>query len=205
MKTIFFNQRSLILCSDKEPAAQDPEAVIAIDNGSEATLKDIINTFDNSPAVPRLYILCRNPEETYDRARKAFTEVEAAGGLIRNGNGQYLLIFRNGVWDLPKGKREHGETLEENAVREVMEECGIPAPSINGLICVTDHTYHRDGQFVLKHTYWYAMSSDNGTATRPQTEEGITRTAWIPASQIAEYAGSTYPSIAEVFRQAGLI
>lgn len=205
MKIIFFNQRALILCREGERAEKDPEAVIIIDHGCDTVLEDAVSTMDSGSGISRLYILCDNPESTYDRLRKLFTEVDAAGGLVGNDRGQYLLIFRNGLWDLPKGKREKGESTAENAVREVMEECGIPAPELGELICVTDHTYHRDGQFVLKHTYWYSMSVSSSAPTRPQTEEGITQTAWVPAGEIRQYAGQTYPSINEVFEKAGLL
>ena len=205
MKTIFFNQRALILCREGERAEKDPEAVIVIDSGDDTILANAVNTIDTGSGIRRLYVLCDNPELTYERLRKLFTEVDAAGGLICNDLGEFLLIFRNGMWDLPKGKREKGESTAENAVREVMEECGIPAPDLGELICVTDHTYHRDGQFVLKHTYWYSMSVRSDVVTKPQTEEGITQTAWVPAGKIGEYAGQTYPSINEVFEKAGLL
>ncbi len=180
MKTIFFNQRALILCREGERAEKDPEAVIVIDSGDDTILANAVNTIDTGSGIRRLYVLCDNPELTYER-------------------------FRNGMWDLPKGKREKGESTAENAVREVMEECGIPAPELGELICVTDHTYHRGGQFVLKHTYWYSMSVSSSAPTRPQTEEGITQTAWVPAGEIRQYAGQTYPSINEVFEKAGLL
>ena len=205
MKTIFFNQRAMILCLEGERAEKDPEAVIVIDSGDDTILANAVNTIDTGSGIRRLYVLCDNPELTYERLRKLFTEVDAAGGLICNDLGEFLLIFRNGMWDLPKGKREKGESTAENAVREVMEECGIPAPELGELICVTDHTYHRDGQFVLKHTYWYSMSVSSSAPTRPQTEEGITQTAWVPAGEIRQYAGQTYPSINEVFEKAGLL
>ena len=205
MKTIFFNQRALILCREGERAEKDPEAVIVIDSGDDTILANAVNTIDTGSGIRRLYVLCDNPELTYERIRKLFTEVDAAGGLICNDLGEFLLIFRNGMWDLPKGKREKGESTAENAVREVMEECGIPAPELGELICVTDHTYHRGGQFVLKHTYWYSMSVSSSAPTRPQTEEGITQTAWVPAEEIRQYAGQTYPSINEVFEKAGLL
>ena len=205
MKTIFFNQRALILCREGERAEKDPEAVIVIDSGDDTILANAVNTIDTGSGIRRLYVLCDNPELTYERLRKLFTEVDAAGGLICNDLGEFLLIFRNGMWDLPKGKREKGESTAENAVREVMEECGIPAPELGELICVTDHTYHRGGQFVLKHTYWYSMSVSSSAPTRPQTEEGITQTAWVPAGEIRQYAGQTYPSINEVFEKAGLL
>ena len=205
MKTIFFNQRAMILCLEGERAEKDPEAVIVIDSGDDTILANAVNTIDTGSGIRRLYVLCDNPELTYERLRKLFTEVDAAGGLICNDLGEFLLIFRNGMWDLPKGKREKGESTAENAVREVMEECGIPAPELGELICVTDHTYHRGGQFVLKHTYWYSMSVSSSAPTRPQTEEGITQTAWVPAGEIRQYAGQTYPSINEVFEKAGLL
>lgn len=205
MKTIFFNQRAMILCREGERAEKDPEAVIVIDSGDDTILANAVNTIDTGSGIRRLYVLCDNPELTYERLRKLFTEVDAAGGLICNDLGEFLLIFRNGMWDLPKGKREKGESTAENAVREVMEECGIPAPELGELICVTDHTYHRGGQFVLKHTYWYSMSVSSSAPTRPQTEEGITQTAWVPAGEIRQYAGQTYPSINEVFEKAGLL
>lgn len=205
MKTIFFNQRAMILCREGEQAEKDPEAVIVIDSGDDTILANAVNTIDTGSGIRRLYVLCDNPELTYERLRKLFTEVDAAGGLICNDLGEFLLIFRNGMWDLPKGKREKGESTAENAVREVMEECGIPAPELGELICVTDHTYHRGGQFVLKHTYWYSMSVSSSAPTRPQTEEGITQTAWVPAGEIRQYAGQTYPSINEVFEKAGLL
>lgn len=204
MKTIFFNQRALILCGDGEQEDMNPEGVIVMDNGMD-TLKEAIRTFDSNGHIHRLYIMTGDIEATYNRIRTLFTEVDAAGGLIRNDSGQYLMILRDGIWDLPKGKREKGEMIPETAVREVMEECGIAKPELKGLICITDHTYHRDGQFVLKHTYWFAMKTGNDTATKPQTEEGITRIAWIPANDIAEYAKDTYPSIREVLKAANLL
>ena len=140
MKIIFFNQRALILCREGEQAEKDPEAVIVIDHGCDTVLEDAVSTMDSGSGISRLYILCDNPESTYGRLRKLFTEVDAAGGLVGNDIGQYLLIFRNGLWDLRKGKREKGESTAENAIREVMEECGIPTPVLGELICVTDHT-----------------------------------------------------------------
>lgn len=204
MKTIFFNSRALILCGEDRPGDEDPGAVIMVDNGEEA-LTEAVRTINTNENISRLYILCSDIEGTYNRLRTRFTEVDAAGGLVRDMNGQYLLILRNGIWDLPKGKREKGEDVAQTAVREVMEETGIPAPEEGRLICVTDHTYHRDGQFVLKHTHWYAMRLTQPCSTNPQTEEGITQTAWVSAAELPGYAEQTFPSIREVLHSAGLL
>lgn len=43
----------------------------------------------------------------------------------------YLLLhYIGGHWDLPKGKMEPGETLEEAAIREVFEETGLKVTPI---------------------------------------------------------------------------
>ena len=112
MKTIFFNSRALILCGEDRPGDEDPGAVIMVDNGEEA-LTEAVRTINTNENISRLYILCSDIEGTYNRLRTRFTEVDAAGGLVRDMNGQYLLILRNGIWDLPKGKREKGEDVAQ--------------------------------------------------------------------------------------------
>jgi mutator protein MutT len=53
--------------------------------------------------------------------------VPAAGVLIRNDQGDVLLQRRgdNGLWGIPGGSLELGETIEEAARREVHEETGL--------------------------------------------------------------------------------
>ena len=54
-------------------------------------------------------------------------EVICAGGVVLRGE-KFLAMKRfNGVWLLPKGHVDPGETLEETAVREVAEETGLKA------------------------------------------------------------------------------
>jgi 8-oxo-dGTP pyrophosphatase MutT (NUDIX family) len=126
--------------------------------------------------------------------------VDAAGGLVRSRGGEYLLIFRNGVWDLPKGKREEGESVEQTAIREVMEECGVESLTLHNLLTITYHTYTLNGVDVLKRTYWYAMSyAGSLRALQPQTDEGIERAEFLPAEKIAACMECSYGSIREVF------
>jgi 8-oxo-dGTP pyrophosphatase MutT (NUDIX family) len=130
--------------------------------------------------------------------------VEAAGGLVKNGEGEYLMIFRNGKWDLPKGKREDGESMEQTAIREVMEECGVDAPTLQSLLTVTYHTYTLQGVDVLKRTCWYAMScAGKPHKLQPQTEEGIEVAEFFPPKKVADCLACCYPSIKEVFAASG--
>ena len=50
-----------------------------------------------------------------------FKLILAAGGLVKKQQ-DYLFIYRNGKWDLPKGKLENNETFSQCALREVEEE-----------------------------------------------------------------------------------
>jgi len=138
-------------------------------------------------------------ESSYKAFLLGFREVEAAGGLVTNPEGKYLMIHRNGLWDLPKGHREEGEDIETTAVREVTEETGVRDLITCGLICVTDHCYFRNGVWNLKHTWWYRMKTADLHALVPQTEEGINVAEWVRPSELEDHLENTYPSIREVF------
>jgi len=49
---------------------------------------------------------------------------------------------RRDRWDLPKGKVNLGETFEQTAVREVMEECGLQELEIINPMLSTYHSYY---------------------------------------------------------------
>jgi 8-oxo-dGTP diphosphatase len=54
-------------------------------------------------------------------------QVEAAGGVVLDGEGRVVLVHRPRYddWTLPKGKLDPGESFEEAAIREVEEETGL--------------------------------------------------------------------------------
>lgn len=133
--------------------------------------------------------------------------IEAAGGLVCNPNGEYLMIFRRGVWDLPKGKLEEGEEIERCAVREVSEETGLAesALKLGELICVTVHHYELDGQQIEKHTHWYRMSYDLDERLKPQTEEDIASAVWADTAAVRINLENTFDTIRDVFCRAGVL
>lgn len=118
--------------------------------------------------------------------------VTAAGGVIyREGEKgpDVLLIYRNGVWDLPKGKLEKGESVEECARREVAEEVGIPLPQIEKELVQTVHTYTRNGNKYEKTTHWFKMKTGVRQDFTPQTKEGIERVEWLPLERAKQKVG----------------
>ncbi len=136
---------------------------------------------------------------SFEEVCSKYTQINAGGGLVENANGEYLLIFRNGLWDLPKGKQEEGEDIALTAVREVEEECGIGNLQLQELICITRHTYQMNGLSMLKHTYWYKMFYSGNHSLKPQIEENIQEVKWVKKEDVPQYLENTYPSIKEVF------
>ena len=134
-------------------------------------------------------------EELGDNVR----EVNAAGGLVRNPKGEFLMIRRNDIWDLPKGHQEPGEEISDTALREVREETGLQGLDLGDFICETRHCYFRGGTWVLKHTFWYNMSCSGSAETVPQTEENITSAVWMDREALDIALKDTFPSILEVF------
>lgn len=133
----------------------------------------------------------------------AVKPVTAAGGVVydKKSNSDYrvLLIYRRGVWDLPKGKVEEGETIEECAVREVAEEIGVSKqPKIVHALTETYHEYEEDNKRFGKTTHWYSMQLPSGRDVEfnPETEEGIEKVEWTPLSKALSLVG--YDNLVEV-------
>lgn len=201
MHRIYFENRCLIICSPDEQALSDPNSV-EFHFGRTISIHTLVDMFEASESLSRIYIPTDNTEWMYRKVCAEFHEVDAAGGLVSNRRGDYLLIRRGGLWDLPKGHREEGEDITVTALREVQEETGVDQLELGSLICVTDHCYLRNRIWHLKHTWWYNMLYTDPVDLTPQREEDITKAAWVAKSSLPSYLKNTFPSIVEVFREA---
>ena len=121
--------------------------------------------------------------------------VIAGGGKVYNKKGEILFIFRNGKWDLPKGKAKLKETINETALREVEEETGVFGLSIVKPLEITYHIFKRMGQFYIKVTYWFKMYSDYEGELIPQEKEGITKAKWISETKLTKVLNNSYANI----------
>jgi len=131
----------------------------------------------------------------------------AAGGLVQNELGHVLMIFRRGYWDLPKGKLDPQESIDECALREVTEETGLQDITMGRFICTTTHEYYDKWlqQDVVKESHWYHMQASLTQPLVPQTEEDITAIRWVDAAEWSSLLELSYPTIQQVFREAGLM
>ena len=199
MHRIYLENRCMVICSPDEQALSDPNSVEFHPEGPEG-IAALVDMFETSSSLARIYIPADDIEGTYRDFLSQFKEVNAAGGLVSNRRGDFLLISRNGLWDLPKGHQEPGEDIRTTALREVQEETGVDNLKLRKLICITDHCYFRNNMWHLKHTWWYDMLYNEPVELVPQKEEDITKAAWVARSSLPPFLKTTYPSIAEVFR-----
>jgi 8-oxo-dGTP pyrophosphatase MutT (NUDIX family) len=129
--------------------------------------------------------------------------IRAGGGLVKNEKNEVLFIFRRGKWDLPKGKLDEGETLEQCALREVEEETGVGQLELVRFLLITEHDYEERGKPILKETHWWLMKTIGNQPLIPQKEEDITEIRWIGPADFNLIKQNTYPAILDVLRMAG--
>lgn len=201
---IYFNDKPLFLCDDIDgeisPYVHHDDAVF-IDEFSTPAIKSMIHEMK----LEKIHagILFHTDLEALKKAVfKKFTLIQAAGGLVRDASGNILFIFRRGKWDLPKGKLDPGEPLDECALREVKEETGLQQVELDGPLAVTHHTYDEDGKHILKETHWYLMRAADGQDVQPQIEEQITEIKWVKRDELDKYMKNTFPLITDVIKAA---
>ena len=198
---IYMNDRVVVLTDKNIKSSSNDNDLIYVFENKKALAKRL-NRFEESDDEC-LCIIHHDLDELFEYVTKCFKYIEAAGGLVTLPDGRILLIKRLGKWDLPKGKANKGESLQETAIREVMEECGLEtSPKITALITHTYHTYHRDGAHILKHTAWFSMRYDSEDNTLyPQFDEDITDAVWMPKNQLYIALQNTYESIRLVLNE----
>ncbi len=135
---------------------------------------------------------------------KQFNKIKTAGGLVYHPESEsYLWIKRLGLWDLPKGKIEQGESSKDAAIREITEECGLTGIlQLKHRICSTYHAYEFRNKSILKKNNWYYLEYQGDLITKPQLEENITEAQWMKKDEIENCLKRTYPSIEEVIFRA---
>ena len=197
MYKVFVNEKKLTL--SKYP--EDIEKKLRFEGF--ATLEIAVDLLENT-SCPELNVYGENIEDLWEDFTHMFKVVEAAGGVVSNKNGEILFIRRMGKWDLPKGKIEKGESLEQAAIREVEEETGIRELILEEFINHTFHLYtERNGERVLKTTYWFRMTYLGEKPAKPQIEEGITDVSWKNNEQIKnEVFPSTFKNIQLILNEA---
>lgn len=121
----------------------------------------------------------------------------SCGGVVRRGDEVVLVrtktLAGELVWTFPKGHVEDGESAEQTALREVLEETGWRC-AILGVMREVRYSFERDGRPVDKTVHWFEMTPEEQVGA-PDPEE-IFGLRW--ASRDAARGLLTYPSDLEL-------
>jgi len=137
--------------------------------------------------------------------RSEWPRAAASAAIFRGGD--VLLVERGkpprlGIWSLPGGHIEPGETALAAAVREVMEETGVTV-EIGGLLDVHD-VIARDNSGQLQAHYVLAVYWGHWTAGEPRAGGDSAVARFVPVGEIGRYP-LTHGASALIRKAAALI
>ena len=203
---VYYNDKPLVLTTDKEafishdPTAEDYEFFTG------ASLRSFTQALQymDRPGTKGAIIEDISADSLLTQLHAMYRQIDAGGGLVFNEQNDFLMIFRKGKWDLPKGKLDTGEKIEDCALREVTEETGLQTLSLGEKICDTYHIYFQNNEQLLKRSVWYRMKGTSADKLKPQKEENILEARWVSQKDMAPLATKSYAAIQEVLAVAGL-
>ena len=201
---IYINDSLLTLCGSqgvKPDMTVYDNAVQLRYFGQVKTLLNVIDNLEKSTQPRQIFVVADVLGELLHDFTSLFKWIEAAGGIVENGHGEVLSIFRRKHWDLPKGKLDPGETFEEAAVREVIEETGLESVERHELVTTSLHCFrNRRNERSLKLTKWFRMTTES-RRLKVQTEEDIEKAEWMPPEELMDTDRIVYQSIRRVVQQ----
>jgi len=126
-------------------------------------------------------------------------EISAGGVLVRLVRGRPMVAAIRpqgrpaGVWALPKGLVDRGESPAETAVREVLEETGVGGRLVEKLGDVK-YVYSRGGERIFKIVSFYLLRAGRGRIGEIEERMRIevAEARWLPleeAPRLLAYRG----------------
>ncbi|PWK17518.1 NUDIX hydrolase [Xanthomarina spongicola] len=189
MHKVFVNNKPIILTTKVEKEKGFKNYFL-----SSVNLTKVIREL-NSTSLKEVRLIHKNENKLLKKFLKKLPNVVAGGGKAYNEKGEILFIYRNDKWDLPKGKTEKKESIEETAIREVEEETGVKGLEITKPLETTYHIFKRNGRYRIKITYWFEMKTTYNGKTKPQENEGITKVAWLDEEKTLQALSNSYANI----------
>lgn len=189
MYKVFVNDKPIILTTIEAPETYFKNFELKFVNINKV-IKELLET-----DLQEVRLIHKKEHKLLKKFLKELPNVIAGGGKVYNDKGEILFIYRNDKWDLPKGKIEGVESIEETAIREVMEETGVAGLEIIKPLETTYHIFKRHGRNKIKITYWFEMKTSFSGNLYAQEMEGITKVAWLKPEQIEEALKNSYANI----------
>jgi ADP-ribose pyrophosphatase YjhB (NUDIX family) len=189
MYTIYVGDKPIILTTEVKKETNFKSFLL-----KSVNIGKVIKTL-NTTGLNAVHLIGKNPDKLLKKFLKLLPNVIAGGGKVYNSENKVLFIYRNDKWDLPKGKAEKKETIEETSMREVEEETGVECLEITKPLPTTYHIFKRNGKHSIKITYWFEMKTDFKGKLYPQEKEGITKVEWLDSKASEKALENSYANI----------
>ena len=194
MHTIYVGDKPIILTTEIKQETDFKNFLL-----KSVNIGKVIKTLNNTD-LKAAHLIHKNPDKLLKKFLKLLPNVVAGGGKVYNDKNEVLFIYRNDKWDLPKGKAERKESIEETAIREVEEETGVKGLKVTKPLSTTYHIFKRNGKHKLKITYWFEMKTSFDGKLSPEKSEGITKVKWLDEKASQEALGNSYANIRVLVR-----
>jgi 8-oxo-dGTP diphosphatase len=130
---------------------------------------------------------------------------QVAVGAVALHEDQLLLVRRGhgpaaGLWSVPGGRVELGETLHEAVVREMSEETGLPVAVDNFLGWVERITDEPDGDHFVILDFAVSVLDTDAPA---RAGDDAAEVAWVPVHELGEYR--LVPGLLDFLEDCGVL
>lgn len=200
---IYYNNKPFILAEPQADLSRY-RGYKKLEGATAAHFKEAVTLLED-PACTGVLLVDADRAQLEKELLWNFYPVYSGGGVVVNENGSILMILRRGKWDLPKGKLDEGEDIEQCALREVQEETGLGQVELGKRIGNTMHIYTMNNQLMLKYTEWYLMRGSVKGSLSPQEEEKIEEVRWVRPADIPALLRNSYETITDVLKEANIL
>lgn len=107
-------------------------------------------------------------------------------------------------WAFPKGHVETGESLEEGAARETLEELGLDEIRLIDYLGKIDiwfrDRFEKQGKLIHKDIHYFLFEAPHNAVLRPDPTQHAYEAKWISPSQLL--TTSDYPDMIPILKRA---
>ena len=204
MYKIFVNEKPLILISEIDIKNFEKKTNILLTryHGKPKFMLNYIDMMEKGMEFDSIVMYHEDVKALFNDLKTIAQPVKAAGGIVFNDKDKLLVISRKGFWDMPKGQIITGESKEEAALREVMEETGIKKLELGLKAGKTYHIFKKQSRY-MKISNWYFMKSTQ-VKLYPQEKENIFEAKWINPEDFFQ-THHIYASIEDLLKRTEVI